>query len=186
MCFLLGILELKKNIGATILPIGSTLCLWISCSLNPFRTSLHKVHLLHRSLSLFHVCSIATHAPARVPDVSSPVSPVDTTEVSAPKSLQDFRYVYTHRPKFHVSESVLTDSSPVEGPPPQPSAPSSNLDVPIALRSAKVNGPVLIFLFPISFLMIILVPLFASLLCLYLLSLFLGLMRSYVARTRQR
>ena len=47
---------------------------------------------------------LSAHAPAHVSDVSSLVSPTDTTELHAPKPLQDFRYVYTHHPKVHASE----------------------------------------------------------------------------------
>jgi len=56
---------------------------------------------------------------ALVLDVSSLMSPEDTTALPAPQPLKDFRYVYTHRQKVSVSKPVLSDSSsPVEGPRP--------------------------------------------------------------------
>jgi len=134
---LLGILELRKD-SATILPTKSILCLLISRSLNPLHTSLHKVQLLHQNLFLFHslfhyLCL------AHVPNVSSPASPTDPTEPLAPKPPRekDFRHVYTHRQKVPISELILTESSLVEGPSPQPSAPPYDLEVHIALRKGK-------------------------------------------------
>ena len=41
--FSLGILELKKVTGATVLPTESTWCLQMSRSLNTFHTSIHKI-----------------------------------------------------------------------------------------------------------------------------------------------
>jgi len=78
-------------------------------------------------------------APATVHDVSSPVSLKDTTRPPTPKPSREkhFRHVHTHRQKVPASEPVSAASSPVEGPPPQPSAPFYDLDVPIALRKGK-------------------------------------------------
>jgi len=58
--------------------------------------------------------------PAAVHDVSSPVSLKDTTAPPAPKPPRekDFRHVYTHRQKVHVSEPVPAAFSLVEGAPP--------------------------------------------------------------------
>jgi len=42
---------------------------------------------------------------------SSPVSPVDTSEHTASKPIQDFRYVYTHRQKVPIAESVWANPS---------------------------------------------------------------------------
>ena len=117
-------------------------------------------------LPLYVPLSTAAH----VLRVSSPVSPADTTEPLASKRLRDFRYVYTHWQKNPASKSVPTE---VEDHFHQPSA----LTLTFLLPSAKMNGLVLIILFPISFFMTILILLFASLPCLYLLSLFLDLMR---------
>ena len=77
--------------------------------------------------------SVPLSAPAIVHDVSSTVSLKDTTAPPTPKPPREkhFRYVYTHWQK------VLIASSPVEGPPPQPSVSSSDFDVPIALRKGK-------------------------------------------------
>jgi len=50
---LLGILELRKDIGATILQY-EVFCLQMSRSLSMFHTSLHRVLLLQQSLSFFH------------------------------------------------------------------------------------------------------------------------------------
>jgi len=73
---------------------------------------------------------IPQSALALIPTVSTPVSQSETTRPSpTPKSLQ----VFTRRPTVLASVSILDDSYLVEGPPPQPSATPSDLDVPIAL-----------------------------------------------------
>jgi len=103
------------------------------------------------------------------------VSPTDTTKLPASKPLWDFRYVYTRWPKISASESVPANSSLVDV------LLLSHQHLPLILMfllsSEKVNVHVLIILFSISFFMIVPILLFASLPCLYLLSLFLGLMR---------
>ena len=63
--------------------------------------------------------------------------PAETTNPPASKPVQDFRYVYTHRPKVPTSESILTNLSPVDGLPPPPSASPSDLNTPIAIRKGK-------------------------------------------------
>jgi len=72
---------------------------------------------------------------------SSPVPPENTSEphasTSARESVKDFRIVYTHRQKVSASESVLVNPSPIDGPPTEPSAPPSDLDVLIGLRIGK-------------------------------------------------
>ena len=82
------------------------------------------------SLSL----SVPLPVPAVVYDVSSPVSLKDTTAPPAlkPPREKDFRHVYTHWQKVPASELVPSASFPVEVPPPQPSVPFSDFDVPIA------------------------------------------------------
>ena len=136
------------------------------------------------SIPLAPSVPLSAPAPAHVPDVSTPVSSTNTTELHAPNLLQNFGYVYTHWPKVPAFESVLTDSSPVEGPFPLPVAPLSNLNVPIAL--AKVNDPCIDH--PISYFIFYdrLNPFFLNLTCLCLLSLFLGLMRQYWCQPRRR
>ena len=67
---------------------------------------------------------------------SSFVPLVDTSELSASKSVRDFKYVYTHHQKVSTSEPVPTDPSPVDGPH-QPSTSPSDLDIPIALRKGN-------------------------------------------------
>jgi len=74
-------------------------------------------------------------APASI--ISSSVSPVETQDPPAPKPVQDFKYVYTHRPKVPTSEPVLATLSPVDGPLPPLSASLSNLDILIAFRKGK-------------------------------------------------
>ena len=101
--------------------------------------------------------------------ISSSISTVETLASHASKSVRDFGYVYTYRPKVPASKPVPVNPSPVDGPPPQPSASLLILIFPLPFE--KVNGLALINLFRISFLTIILTPLFVSLLCLYLLSL---------------
>ena len=71
----------------------------------------------------------------------------DTIASPAPNPPQekDFRHVYIHRQKVPVSEPVSAASSPVEGPPPHPSVPSSDFDVPIVLCKGKwpcTNHPI--------------------------------------------
>jgi len=116
---LLGILELRKDTDATILPTWSILYLQMSCSLSLFHTSLHKVQWLHQSwLSFFRCMYCCLHLLMFLMSLHQ-----DTTEPPAPKPLRDFRYVYTHRQKILASKLVLIDSSsPVEGPSPQPLA----------------------------------------------------------------
>ena len=66
--------------------------------------------------------------------VSSPIPSVKTQDPLAPKPIQDFKYVCTHRPKVPASEPVPAIPSIVDGPPPPPSASLSDLDILIALR----------------------------------------------------
>ena len=65
------------------------------------------------------------------------VPPVETQNPFATKPVRDFRYVYTHRLKVPTSEPVPAIPSPVDGPPPLPSAPPSDLDILIAFRKDK-------------------------------------------------
>ena len=65
------------------------------------------------------------------------VPPVETTDPPTSKPVQDFRYVYTHRPKVPASEPVPANPSLVDDPPPAPSSFSFDLDIPIALRRGK-------------------------------------------------
>jgi len=71
--------------------------------------------------------------PAPAPADSLPVSLVDTSEPHASKSVWDFRYVYTHRQKVLASEPASVNPLPEGGPPPQPLASLSDLDIPNAL-----------------------------------------------------
>ena len=63
--------------------------------------------------------------------------PAKATDPPASKSVQDFRCVYTHRPKVPASDPIPTNLSLVDGPPSPPSASLSNLDILIALRKDK-------------------------------------------------
>ena len=119
--------------------------------------------------------AVPLSASAPVAAVSSLVSSTDITVLLAQKPFRNFRYVNTHQTKVPAFESILVDSSSGRSFS-LAITPPSNLDVSIA--SVKVNDHVLIILFLILFPMIVLIPPFASLLCLCLLSLFLGLMRS--------
>jgi len=58
--------------------------------------------------------SVSLPAPAFID--SSFVPLVDTSELSASKSVRDFKYVYTHHQKVSTSEPVPADPSPVDGP----------------------------------------------------------------------
>jgi len=110
---------------------------------------------------------------------SSPVPPEDTSEpnTSTPERapVNDFQIVYTHRQKVPASESVPVHLSKVDGPPIQPSASYSDLDIPIVLRKGK--QPCMIIQFQILFPMIILTHSFVSLPYPYLLSLYPSLVR---------
>ena len=87
------------------------------------------------SLSLF----VPLPAHAIVHGVSSLVSLKDTTTPPAPTlpREKDFRHVYTNRQKVLASEPVQAASSSVKGLHPRPSVPSSDFDIPIALRKGK-------------------------------------------------
>jgi len=64
--------------------------------------------------------------------VSSPVPLVETQDFPAPRSVRDFRYVYTHCSKIPASEPVPVISSLVDDSPPPPSTFPSDLDILIA------------------------------------------------------
>ena len=102
--------------------------------------------------------SLSMPLPTPASTVSSPVSLVETLDPPTSKPVQDFRYVYTHRPKIPAIEPVSANPTPVNGPPP-PSASFSDLDIPIALRKDKQSCTD----HPILFFMITLTPLFVSL-----------------------
>jgi len=78
---------------------------------------------------------VSLSTPASI--VSLPVPSKETKDPHALKSIRDFRYVYTHRPKVPTSELILAIPSPVDGSTTQPSASPSDLDVPIAFRKGK-------------------------------------------------
>ena len=60
------------------------------------------------------------------------VPPAETIDPPASKSVRNFRYVYTHRPKLPASEPVPTNPSPIDGPPLSSASPL-DLDILIAL-----------------------------------------------------
>ena len=114
--------------------------------MSPFHSSPQSLVTVSESISL----PLSAQLPAYVPDFSSPVSHDDTTEPPAPQPFKDFRYAYTHRQKISTFVPVPTDSfSLVEGPPPQPSTPVS--DLIFLLLSAKVKDHILIILFLIFY-----------------------------------
>jgi len=82
--------------------------------------------------------SLSVSLPTPASTVSSPV-PAETKNPPASKVVQDFRYFYTHCPKILTSEPIPANLSPVDGPPPPPSASLSDLDIPIALRKGKLS-----------------------------------------------
>ena len=125
--FLLGILELKRDMGVITLPPENILCLQMSRCLSLLYFSPHHV-------TLFDTIPLPLSAPASAD--SSPVPLVDTSEPSASKSVRDFTYVYTNRQKVHAAEPALADPSLVDDPP-QPSASPSELDIIIALHKGK-------------------------------------------------
>ena len=98
----------------------------------------------------------------------------DATELHALKPIRDFTQQYTRREKVFASESIPADSSPVKGPSPPLSI---TPDLMFLLLYAKVNNLALIIISSILFSMINLIPLFATLPYLCLLSLSLDLMR---------
>jgi len=102
--------------------------------------------MLH-SLSLFHISihvsltvsetvtpSLSVPLPTPTSTVSLPVPPAETKDLPASKPVQNFRFVYTHRPKVPASEPILAIPSPVDGPTSSPSASPSDLDVPLPLK----------------------------------------------------
>ena len=91
---------------------------------------------LHRFLSLYLKLPLSPTVLLSTPSTAfSPVPPVETQDHPTTKSVRDFRYVYTHRPKVPASEPVPAIPSPVDGPP--PSISPSDLDIPITLRKGK-------------------------------------------------
>jgi len=69
--------------------------------------------------------------------VFSPVTPAETHNPPASKSVRDFRYVYTHCLKVPVSEPIPAIPSPVDGPTPPASTSPSDLDIPIVFQKGK-------------------------------------------------
>ena len=55
--------------------------------------------------------SLSMLLPTLASTVFSPVPLVETPDPPASKSVQGFKYVYTHRPKVHVSEPVPANRS---------------------------------------------------------------------------
>jgi len=90
---------------------------------------------LTASETIPHLLSMPLPTPASI--VSLPVLPTETKDPTASKPVRDFRYVYTYGPKVPASEPILAIPSLVDGPTTLPSASSSDLDVPIALRKGK-------------------------------------------------
>jgi len=131
-------------------------------------------HLVTTSKTIPLPLSVSLSAPASAD--SSPVQLVDTSKPPALKSVRDFRYVYTHRQKVPVSELAPADPCHVEC-----RQTSSAINISLTLISTlpfiKIISLALIILFQSSFLMIILTPLFISLLYPCLLSIYSGLMR---------
>ena len=117
--------------------------------------------------------SVPLSIPALAPDVYSPISLTGTTELPALKAFRDFRYIYTHWPKFLSLNQFQTTL--------QWKVLLCHQYLPLILMfllpSAKVNGLVLIILSLILFHMTVLLPLFADLPCLYPLYLYPGRMR---------
>jgi len=68
---------------------------------------------------------------------SLPMLPAKTTDPPASKTIRDFRYVYTYRPKVPAAELVLDNPPLVDGLPTPPSASPSDLDIPIVLRKGR-------------------------------------------------
>jgi len=100
------------------------------------------------SVTISKTITLSSTVPLPIPvsTVSLPVSPVETQDPPATKPVRDFRYVYTHRPKFPASEPVPAIPSQVDSSP--PSASLSDLDILIALRKDKwpyTDHPILNF-----------------------------------------
>jgi len=108
--------------------------------LSLFYISLHSILLLSLKLFLFHYL-----LPAPAFDDSLPGPLVDISKLHASKPVRDFRYVYTYHQKVPAAESAPVDSFPVDGPPSQPSARPSHLDILITLRKGNrscTNHPI--------------------------------------------
>jgi len=141
---LLSTLKLRKNTGAIVHLPKSILCqliahYFVSTDVTFFESISYFSSQDSVIASEFVPLSpsVLLPTPSTVHDVSSLASLEDTTAPPAAKPVRNFRFVYSHQQKYSASESVPDDSSPVESPPPQLSAPPSDFDVPIALR--KIN-----------------------------------------------
>jgi len=98
------------------------------------------------------VLYFSTHVPVTISEIVSPslfvsfptpastvtslMPQAETTDPPASKTVQGFRYVYTHRSKVLASKPIPINPSPVEDPPP-PSISPSDLDIPVVLRKGK-------------------------------------------------
>jgi len=126
-----GILELRKDIGGTIHLPESILCLLMFHFFKLFHIFSNYPGTSSPSVPL--PLSVLLFAPIPTPNVSSPVSQMDSTEPHALKTLRIVTQQYTHWPKVLTPQSVLVNSTTVEGLSPPPSVTPSDLDVLIAL-----------------------------------------------------
>ena len=101
--------------------------------LNRFHTSLHKIQLLHQSLLLFYHLFCCMHLFLFM----SLHQWVRHYNAACIKACLRFQIRLPYWQKVSTSELVPADSSLVEGPLPRPSAPLSDLDVPITLCKGK-------------------------------------------------
>ena len=129
----MGILEHKKDASDNL-----STRKYLVCTNDMFLSLFHIS--LHRFLSLYLKTippTLSVSLPTLASTVFMSVPPVETLNPPASKPVQDFRYVYTHRPKVLTSEPISANPSPVDSPPPSQSTSSSDLDIPIAFRKEK-------------------------------------------------
>ena len=138
--------------------------------LNQLPTFLHKVQLLHRSPFLFTVCFFACTCCCPWCLFASVIKRHHSATCTKATSEKIFQACLHSSAKSPASESVLTASSPVEGLPPLPSVPFSDLDVPIGPRKGKRSCTDHLIL--ILFHMIILLSLFSSVSLVFILCIF--------------
>jgi len=172
---LLGILELKKNTGATVFTKRSILCLQLSHFLSLIHSSHHRVQLLHQSLSLYHHQFYCLHhfcswyllayitgrhyiAPAQSL-LEKKISNMFTLIGKKFLSLNQFRLTPLQWKVHLLNHQHLP------------------LILMFLLPYIKVNGLILFIIFPNLCPMIVLIPLFVSLSCPCLLYLYSSHMR---------
>jgi len=134
---LLDISELKKDTDVTGSVLKSITCLRTSHSLSMFHISLHRLLVLHLRLFLFHCSCLYLHLLLGI------------LRQCHLETLRSHMHQHRYGSQLRISELYILiakkflplnqfrSTSPVDGPPIQPSAPPFDLDAPIAFRKGK-------------------------------------------------